>query len=122
MIDYNILISLLKTHHVHRRQTSKSKCGPFAQYLLCHVSLVVTCFIVASVEEIRTQGGYVKQDFDSHCLQCLLSIVQLHIFYVSLCKQGVLHSRLPREQFITEEDYRKVPIKRISDAERIIII
>lgn len=31
-------------------------------------------------------------------------------------------SRLSREQFITDEDYRKVAIKRILDAERIIII
>ena len=31
-------------------------------------------------------------------------------------------SRLSREQFITKEDYREVAIKRISDAERIIII
>lgn len=39
----------------------------------------------------------------------------------SIVNKGFV-SRLSWEQFITEEDYRKVAIKRISDAERIIII
>jgi hypothetical protein len=54
---------------------------------------------------------------------CLLFIVQLQVptrFFIP--NKGSHRVTPSREQFITEEDYREVAIKRISDAERIIII